>query len=113
MKRIILYSLLPVLMIVFISFHRQSITQATVTHSTNIGKGLKDYYANFFPIGVAISPRSLKGADSQLIVQQFNSLTPENAMKMGPIHPQQNRYFWTVADSIVNLAQAHGMKVRG
>jgi len=76
-------------------------------------KGLKDYYANYFPIGVAVSPRSLNGPDSALILQQFNSLTPENAMKMGPIHPEPNRYYWKDADAIVNFAQAHGLKVRG
>ncbi|HEY4208972.1 MAG TPA: endo-1,4-beta-xylanase, partial [Puia sp.] len=76
-------------------------------------KGLKDYYKDYFPIGVAVSPRSLSGPDSTLILQQFNSLTPENAMKMGPIHPEPNRYNWKDADSIVNFAQAHGLKVRG
>jgi endo-1,4-beta-xylanase len=76
-------------------------------------KGLKDYYANYFPIGVAVSPHLLSGADSTLILQQFNSLTPENAMKMGPIHPEENRYYWKDADFIVDFAQAHGLKVRG
>src|ERR1700716_3333135 len=76
-------------------------------------KGLKDYYKDFFPIGVAVSPRSVGGPDSALILQQFNSLTPENAMKMGPIHPEENRYNWRDADAIVNFAQAHGLKVRG
>ncbi len=76
-------------------------------------KGLKDYYANYFPIGVAVSPRSLNGPDSILILRQFNSLTPENAMKMGPIHPEEHRYYWKDADGIVDFAQAHGLKVRG
>lgn len=77
-------------------------------------KGLKDYYKNYFPVGVAVSPYSLKDpAQRALILQQFNSLTPENAMKMGPIHPEENRYFWRDADSIVAFAQAHGLRVRG
>jgi len=76
-------------------------------------KGLKDYYKKYFPIGVAVGPRSLSGDEATLILQQFNSLTPENAMKMGPIHPEENRYFWRDADSIVNFAQAHGLRVRG
>ena len=81
--------------------------------SANNQKGLKDYYKNYFPIGVAVSPRVLKTADSNLIIQQFNSITPENAMKMGPIHPEENRYNWRDADSIVAFAEAHNMKVRG
>ena len=57
------------------------------SNTTNSAKGLKDYYKNYFPIGVAVSPRSLKTDEAQLILKEFNSITPENAMKMGPIHP--------------------------
>ena len=77
-------------------------------------KGLKDYYAGYFPIGVAVTPRQLRDTASQaLILQHFNSLTAENAMKMAPIHPEENRYNWADADAIVNFAQQHGLKVRG
>jgi len=75
--------------------------------------GLKDYYRSYFPIGVAVSPRSILGQDSALIIREFNSLTPENAMKMGPIHPEEGHYNWKDADAIVNFAQVHGMRVRG
>jgi len=51
-------------------------------------KGLKDYYKDFFSIGVSVSPRALSTDEAQLILSQFNSMTAENAMKMGPIHPQ-------------------------
>jgi endo-1,4-beta-xylanase len=63
-------------------------------------RGLKDYYENYFPVGVAVSPRALKTDEAELILHQFNSMTPENAMKMGPIHPRENEYFWRDADSI-------------
>jgi endo-1,4-beta-xylanase len=77
-------------------------------------KGLKDYYKNFFPVGVAVSAGDLKDPQKvALILSQFNSLTPENAMKMGPIHPEENRYNWRDADSIVAFAQAHHLRVRG
>ncbi|MFL5808520.1 MAG: endo-1,4-beta-xylanase [Flavisolibacter sp.] len=76
-------------------------------------KGLKDYYKNFFPIGVAVAPRNLNGEEANFILQQFNSLTPENAMKMGPIHPRENEYYWRDADSIVAFAQNHHLRVRG
>lgn len=75
--------------------------------------GLKDYYKEYFPIGVAVSPYALKSDESSLILQQFNSLTPENVMKMGPIHPQPDRYNWAGADSIVAFAQRNGLRVRG
>jgi endo-1,4-beta-xylanase len=75
--------------------------------------GLKDYYKNYFDIGVAVSPRNLRGDEAQLILKEFNSITPENAMKMGPIYPKEKEYFWRDADSIVNFAVNHGLKIRG
>lgn len=92
-------------------------TQCTNTNhlnkKTETNQGLKDFYQNYFTIGVAVGPRNLAGDEAQLILKQFNSLTAENAMKMGPIHPKENEYFWRDADSIVNFAQRHGLKVRG
>ncbi|MDB5246907.1 MAG: 1,4-beta-xylanase [Segetibacter sp.] len=91
------------------SLESQGSTQTTGTANK---KGLKDYYRNYFSIGVAVTPR-LRGEEAALVLQHFNSLTAENAMKMGPIHPQENRYFWNDADSIVDFAQRHGLKMRG
>ena len=76
-------------------------------------KGLKDYYKKYFPVGAAVTPRSIKGDEAELIKQQFSSITAENAMKMGPIHPEENRYYWTDADAIVNFGIENKMKVRG
>ncbi len=77
-------------------------------------KGLKDYYKKYFPIGVAVTPQSLRNPDQQkLILKEFNSLTPENAMKMGPIHPRENEYNWRDADSIAAFARRHNLKLRG
>lgn len=77
-------------------------------------KGLKDYYKKYFPIGVAVSPFALRNNDQvNLILQQFNTLTAENAMKMGPIHPKENEYNWRDADSIIAFAQRNKLKVRG
>lgn len=76
-------------------------------------KGLKNYYKNYFPIGVAVSPRALQTDEAGLIVEQFNSMTPENAMKMGPIHPREHQYYWRDADSIIAFAERNKLKVRG
>lgn len=76
-------------------------------------KGLKDYYKDYFPIGVAVSPGALKTDEAQLVLSQFNSLTAENAMKMGPIHPRENEYYWKDADSIVAFAQKNNLRLRG
>lgn len=76
-------------------------------------KGLKDYYQKYFPIGVAITPWDLSGDNRNLILNQFNSITAENAMKMGPIHPMENTYNWKIADSIAAFARINGLKLRG
>jgi endo-1,4-beta-xylanase len=86
----------------------------SVTAQSTTQKGLKDYYKNYFPIGVAVTPQSLKDKQqADLIITQFNSVTPENAMKVGAIHPREDVYNWKDADSIVAFAQLHGLKVRG
>ena len=76
-------------------------------------RGLKDYYKNYFPIGVSVSPASLTGEESVLILQNFGSLSPENVMKSGLIHPQENNYAWENADQIVNFAQKNDLLMRG
>ena len=76
-------------------------------------KGLKDYYKNYFTMGVAVSPQALKTDEAALIIAQFGSITPENAMKMGPIHPRENLYYWKDADSVIAFAKRNNMKVRG
>ena len=76
-------------------------------------RGLKDYYKEFFAVGVAVTPQALKGAEKELILKHFNSLTAENAMKMGPIHPREDTYNWQPADEIADFTMTHNMKLRG
>jgi endo-1,4-beta-xylanase len=77
-------------------------------------KGLKDYYKDYFPIGVAVNARMMDtGKESSLILAQFNSMTPENSMKMGPIHPEENKYNWEPADKIADFSVKNGLKLRG
>lgn len=74
---------------------------------------LAQVYKDYFLIGVAVSPRALKTDEAQLIISQFNSMTAENAMKMGPIHPQEKEYNWAGGDSIAAFAKRNHMKLRG
>lgn len=83
------------------------------TNGQDSKKGLKDYYKDYFPIGVAVSPASLTGDQSELILKQFISLTPENVMKPAPVHPEESRYSWENADRIADFATANGLKMRG
>jgi endo-1,4-beta-xylanase len=78
-------------------------------------KGLKDYFEPYFVMGVAVTPQHMNEntPEGKLILEHFKSVTPENVMKMGPIHPEENRYNWEPADKIVDFAVNHGLKVRG
>ena len=98
------------LMVLFSACTSSKKAQAPNTKGT---KGLKDYYQQYFPIGVAVSPRSLRTDEANLVLKEFNSLTAENAMKMGPIHPKENEYNWAGADSIATFAKRNNLKLRG
>ncbi|HEY0245120.1 MAG TPA: endo-1,4-beta-xylanase [Mucilaginibacter sp.] len=93
--------------------HTMQSSGSDVAKTTDPSKGLKDYYKSYFPIGVAVNTAALHGPDSALIVKEFNSVTPENDMKMGPIHPSENVYNWKNADAIVDFAVSHHIKIRG
>jgi len=113
MKRntLILFSLTVVAFIVFTECSNKNMAQKS---ESNDDKGLKDYYKDYFTMGVAVSPQGLKRPEeAQLIIKEFGSMTPENAMKMGPIHPREDQYNWADADSIVAFAKAHNLKIRG
>src|SRR5215204_3025896 len=106
--------LLRLLIAIFVVASFGQCRSAKISQSSkNATKGLKDYYKDYFLMGAAVTPRSLHGEDSALIVNHFNSLTAENAMKMGPIHPKENEFYWKDADSIVAFAKKHGLKMRG
>lgn len=87
---------------------------SSVSAQEQTSKGLKNSYKDYFPVGVAVSQRTLKTPDEvDLILREFNSITPENAMKMAPLHPKEDVYNWKDADSIVAFAQKNKLKVRG
>ncbi|MFD0752086.1 endo-1,4-beta-xylanase [Mucilaginibacter calamicampi] len=79
-----------------------------------VEKGLKDYYKDYFKIGVAVNVRNTGGGDeTELIKKEFNSITPENDMKMVSVHPSEHVWNWTNADKIADFAVKNGIKLRG
>ncbi|MES1187319.1 MAG: endo-1,4-beta-xylanase [Myxococcales bacterium] len=73
---------------------------------------LAQKYADFFPIGVAVGNYQLTVQD-QVLAQDFNHLTCENAMKIEDIHPTADGFYWADADRIADFARQHGMKMTG
>ena len=67
-------------------------------------------------IGAALSGAQVDGGDARsqaIAVEQFNSITPENLLKWGPVHPEPGRFDFDPADRFVALGQRHGMFVVG
>lgn len=52
-------------------------------------------------------------ADYPLIAQHFGWVVPENCMKCEVIHPEEDRYDFTLADQLVEKALANGQQVIG
>jgi len=76
--------------------------------------GLKDAYKNYFKIGVAVTPRNVTDSlQAAIILKEFNSITAENCMKPGEIHPRPGVWNFQQADAIANFCRANGIKMRG
>ena len=82
--------------------------------STASAQGLKDAYKDYFTIGVAVNKRNVSdAAQMELIKKEFNSITAENDMKVGEIHPKEGVWNWGTADSIADFCRKNGIKLRG
>ncbi|MBQ8050922.1 MAG: endo-1,4-beta-xylanase [Bacteroidaceae bacterium] len=77
-------------------------------------RGLKDAYEGYFTIGVAVNKRNISDPEQQaLVCREFNSITAENAMKPGELHPKEEVWNWGLADSIANFCRQNGIRLRG
>ena len=76
--------------------------------------GYKDTYKDYFTVGVALNIRNVASPEQMAVVKKnFNSVTAENAMKPGEIHPKEGVWNFAGADSIANWCRANGVKMRG
>lgn len=73
---------------------------------------LKEAAEGDFYIGAALGYGHVYGRDPKadsLIKLHFNTISPENMLKMGPIHPKQNEYNWEPADKYVAFGEENDM----
>ena len=76
--------------------------------------GYKDTYKDYFSMGVAINIGNLNDpVQTALILRNFNSITAENDMKPGEIHPAEGVWNWENADRIADFCRKNGIKLRG
>ena len=68
-----------------------------------------------FPFGAAVSVNLLKNRAAYLstVTKEYNSITPETAMKIAAIHPAQNTFNWADADWLVDFALQNKKRVHG
>jgi endo-1,4-beta-xylanase len=66
-----------------------------------------------FGTAVALPQLDTDARYEAIVAREFNAITPENAMKWGPLEPVRGTLNWGPADEIVAYAQAHGQKIHG
>lgn len=74
--------------------------------------GLKTVFKSDFLIGSAVNSNQILEKDTkakQLIESQFNTLSPENIMKCEIIHPEWDKYDFTLADKYADYCKKNGM----
>ena len=77
---------------------------------------LKDAVGDKFLMGVALNVNQSSGVDTssiKLVKQHFNSIVAENCMECEVIHPEEDRYDFTLADQFVSFGEKNGMAVIG
>jgi len=84
-----------------------------ITSNTS-ASSLKETFKKYFLIGTALNSSQIEEKDpkaAELILQQFNTATPENIMKAEIIHPEWDRYNFDLADKLVAYGKKHGISI--
>jgi endo-1,4-beta-xylanase len=77
---------------------------------------LKDAFKDDFRIGASLNRAQFEGRDARgdaIIVAQFNTITPESALKWGPLHPEPDKYDFSAADAYVAFGEKYKMWIVG
>lgn len=69
-------------------------------------------YKEYFPVGTIVNDE-LVSKDSKLITKHFNSITPENELKLNKLHPDKDTFVFEEADKLVDFGRSNNMLVRG
>jgi len=79
-----------------------------------MNNSLKDAWKQSFKVGAAVNRDVLGNKESaSLIKQHFSTMSVENAMKFGLIHPEEDVYDWDECDFISEYAKQNGLLMRG
>ena len=67
-------------------------------------------------MGAALNQQQTDERDARgnpIIAAQFNTISPENVLKWGSIHPRADGYNFGPADRYVEFGEKHGMFIVG
>ena len=80
----------------------------------NPGPPIQDVYKNHFLIGMAGDiPGNYSGEELDLVKGHFNVVTPENCMKLGPVHPSEDTWRFERPDALVKWCGENKLAVFG
>ncbi|HLJ95455.1 MAG TPA: endo-1,4-beta-xylanase [Gemmataceae bacterium] len=75
---------------------------------------IKDVYKDHFLIGMAGDlPGNYSDEELGLVKEHFNSVTPENCMKPGPVHPSEDMWRFERSDALVKWCIDNRMAIHG
>ena len=77
---------------------------------------LKGVYKDYFLIGAAINRAQIyeeDGRGAKIVKTQFDTISPENILKWGLVHPQADKYDFAAADRYVAFGEKYGMFIIG
>jgi len=77
---------------------------------------LRDVFQQDFLIGAALNAQQFTEFDQRgvpIITSQFNSITPENALKWASVHPLPDKYDFAGPDAYVAFGEKHHMFIIG
>jgi endo-1,4-beta-xylanase len=91
---------------------------ATAAPAPSLGAGaaLRDFAQGCgiqFGAAVAVDPLLNDARYAETLAREFSLLTPENAMKFGPLRPNRETFAFDRANALVAFARQHGMAMRG
>jgi endo-1,4-beta-xylanase len=79
-----------------------------------MSNSLKDAWSNFFKVGAAVNKGVVSNKEADAVLKRhFSTLTIENAMKFGVVHPAEDTWLWDECDLIADYARNNGMLLRG
>jgi endo-1,4-beta-xylanase len=99
----------------FLSRRVQAKTPADDAQATGPGSLKAHASARGLLAGCAVNAKLFRDDETfrNLLAEQYNILVPENCLKWGILRPTADTYNFADADSLVDFAQAHGIKMRG